>query len=102
MLRSDDGGLIFGPEVQLNDVAFDPDLGAGARFVGPPPTLRIGEYNGVAVDDRIAHAVWTGNTATGQQIMYDSAAPCVGIAKERLSPRGQSGRRGLVKIGVPH
>ncbi len=79
---SNDGGLTFGPEVQLNDVAFDPDLGAGARFAGPPPTLRIGEYNGVAVDDGIAHAVWTGNTATGQQILFDSASACVGIAKE--------------------
>jgi hypothetical protein len=59
--------------VQVNDNAFDPDLGASIRFPGPPPTLRIGEYNGVAVANRLAHMVWTGNTATGQQIIYDNA-----------------------------
>jgi hypothetical protein len=69
---STDGGLTSGPEVQINDNAFDPDLGAGTRFVGPPPTLRIGEYNGVSVINGISHAVWTGNTATGQQILFDS------------------------------
>jgi hypothetical protein len=73
---SQDGGLTFGPEVQLNDASFDPDLGAPARFVGPPPTLRIGEYNGVAVVNGTAHAVWTGNTATRQQILFDSAIAC--------------------------
>jgi hypothetical protein len=73
---SQDGGLTFGPEVQLNDVPFDPDLGAPARFAGPPPTLRIGEYNGVAAVNGIAHAVWTGNTATGQQTLFDSAIAC--------------------------
>ena len=79
MRGSDDGGLSFGPHVLINDVAFDPDLGAGERFPGPPPTLRIGEYNGVVVDDEIAHAVWTGNTASGQQILFDSATPCAGV-----------------------
>ena len=70
---SEDGGLTFGPEIQLNDVTFDPDLGAPQRF---PGTLRIGEYNGVAVVNGNAHAVWTGNTATGQQILFDSAVAC--------------------------
>ena len=73
---SPDGGLTFGPEVQINDVPFDPDLGAPVRYPGPPPTLRIGEYNGVAVAHGIAHAVWTGNTATGQQTLFDSAIAC--------------------------
>ena len=84
-LRSScDGGETFGPEVQINDEAFDPDVGAPARFPGPPPTLRIGEYNGVAVltgptgfQGTVAHAVWTGNTftdsdPTGQQILFES------------------------------
>jgi hypothetical protein len=84
---SSDGGLTFSPEVQLNDVPFDPDLGAPCRFGPQPPcqddssplqTLRIGEYNGVAVANGIAHAVWTGNTATGQQILFDSALACSG------------------------
>ena len=73
---SPDGGVTFGPEVQLNDAAFDPDLGAPQRWAGPPPTLRIGEYNGVAVINGTAHAVWTGNTGAGQQIFYDSAIAC--------------------------
>jgi hypothetical protein len=67
-----DGGLTFGAETQINDTAFNPDLGAGQRFAGPPPTLRIGEYIGVAIVNGITtHAVWTGNTAAGQQIIYD-------------------------------
>lgn len=73
---SANGGLTFGPAVQLNDAPFNPDLGAPVRFPGPPPTLRIGEYNGVAILDRVAHAVWTGNTASGQQAMFDSAVVC--------------------------
>jgi len=69
-----DGGVTFGPELQLNDVRFNPDLGASQRFSGPPPTLRIGEYIGVAiVNGIVTHAVWTGNTSTGQQIIYDNA-----------------------------
>jgi hypothetical protein len=76
MRTSIDGGLTFSPEVQINDTAFDPDLGAGARFAGPPPTLRIGEYNGVALDGGLAHTVWTGNTATAQQILYDNNPVC--------------------------
>ncbi len=76
---SPDGGVTFLPEVQLNDVAFDPDLGAPLRFAGPPPTRRIGEYNGVAVANGIAHAVWTGNTAAGQQIIYDNTVACPSV-----------------------
>ena len=79
MRSSNDGGLKFGPEVQLNDVPFNPDLGAPARFAGPPPTLRIGEYNGVAVVHGLAHAVWTGNTTTGQQTLFDSAIACLQV-----------------------
>jgi hypothetical protein len=78
------GGLTFGPEVQLNDVPFDPDVGAPTRWFGPPLTLRIGEYNGVAIlrgpsgfQGTVAHVVWTGNTFAdsdpiGQQILFDS------------------------------
>ena len=73
---SPDGGLTFGPEGQLNDVAFDPDLGAFDRFP-PSGTLRIGEYNGVAANNDTAHAVWTGNRPTFQQVLYDQASACV-------------------------
>ena len=72
---SPDGGLTFGPEVQLNDVAFDPDLGARDRFP-PSGTLRIGEYIGVAATSDTAHAVWTGNRSTFQQVLYDQAGAC--------------------------
>ena len=69
--NSSDGGVTFGPEVQINDVAFDPDFGATIRFTGPPATTRIGEYNGVAVAN-LAHSVWAGNDTTGHQIIYDN------------------------------
>jgi hypothetical protein len=72
---SADGGATFGPEVQLNDAAFDPELGARDRFP-PSRTLRIGEYFGVAVINKLAHAVWTGNTTTGQQVLYDNTEAC--------------------------
>lgn len=78
---SKDGGQTFGLDMQLNDAAFDPDLGAPVRFAGPPRTRRIGEYNGVAVDENRANAVWTGNTATGQQILFDRDIACLELAK---------------------
>jgi hypothetical protein len=73
---SSDGGLTFGPEVVINDVPFDPDFGAYDPRE-PPGTLFIGDYNGVAVDNRIAHATWTGNwDAQSQQILFDRATIC--------------------------
>jgi hypothetical protein len=63
---SNDGGVTFTPAVQITDTtnAFDPDLNAPDRFGNQ--TLRIGEYNGVAVVNGSAYAVWTGNEPTGQ------------------------------------
>jgi Ca2+-binding RTX toxin-like protein len=55
---SPDGGQTFGPEVALNGGAFDPDLNADDRFLGPPLENRIGEYNGVLM---ARGAVWTDN-----------------------------------------
>lgn len=78
---SSDRGVTFSSDVRINDVAFDPDLGAPCRF-GPgancgaadtATTLRIGEYNGVAMERGLMRAVWCGNTATGQQTIYDDA-----------------------------
>ncbi|HET9217515.1 MAG TPA: sialidase family protein, partial [Terriglobia bacterium] len=85
--NSFDGGLTFTNPFQVNDPAnaFDPERGAPDRFGNH--TLRIGEYNGVALVDSTAYAVWTGNSATGQQIYYDryftgltvaSTAPAIG------------------------
>jgi len=74
---STDGGATFTPDFQLNDVVFDPDLNAPTRFLGPPPTLRIGEYNGIAAANGVASAVWTGNDASSgaQEIFFDTF-PC--------------------------
>ena len=65
-----DGGLTFSSPLQVNDPAntFDPERGAPDRFNNH--TLRIGEYNGLAVVSGTAHAVWTGNTPTSQKIYY--------------------------------
>lgn len=71
-VTSEDQGGTFTAPVQVNDLPFDPDLGAPQRLVGPPPTLRIGEYNGVVIANNEAHFVWTGNTFNGQQIFTDT------------------------------
>jgi len=76
---STDGGATFTPDFQLNDVVFDPDLNAPARFAGPPPTLRIGEYNGIAAANGVASAVWTGNDASGAQEIFFDTFPCVAM-----------------------
>jgi hypothetical protein len=86
LTSSSDGGLTFDPEIPINDVAFDPDLGAIRYGPEEPPTLRIGEYNGVAVDDRVAHAVWTGNSDTDQRILFDRAAICDNLVFVDLKP----------------
>ena len=69
---SHDHGLTFSADAQLNDVAFNPDLGAPIRFPGPPPTRRIGEYICVTSGGGRLYGVWTGNTATGHQIVFDT------------------------------
>jgi FlgD Ig-like domain/HYR domain len=82
---SSDGGVTWSPGIRLNDVPFDPDIGAGCRWDcgGPTPSLRIGEYNGVAVADHTGFAVWCGNTPWGSQQMIfdrfslDSNAPVI-------------------------
>ena len=70
---SDDHGLTWRPDVRINDMPFDPDLGAPARFPGPPPTLRIGEYIGVTMSSGTVYGVWCGNSGGGQQTIFDSA-----------------------------
>lgn len=74
-----DGGITFGPEGQINDTPFDPDIAAPVRFDTMPPTTRIGEYNGISLEEEEGedfHAAWTGNsqTLTGatQRIFYDT------------------------------
>jgi len=71
---STDGGASFTAEFLVSDNQFDPDLGASQRFAGPPPTLRIGEYNGIAVQNCLAYAVWTGNDGNNHEIYFDTFA----------------------------
>jgi len=74
---SKDGGATFAPDFTINDRPFDPDRGAGNRFDGPPPTTRIGEYNGVTSLGCDIFAVWAGNTLDGNgdpefhQVIFD-------------------------------
>jgi hypothetical protein len=79
-----DAGLTWTADLKINTTAFDPDAGAPERF---PGVTRIGEYNGVAIIDGIAHADWTGNTFSGstpigQQATYGKFSTIV------LSPPG--------------
>ncbi len=66
---STDGALNWSAPVRLSDNAFDPERGAPDRFGNH--TLRIGEYNGVAMANGTAFSIWTGNTATGQQAIFE-------------------------------
>ncbi|MBX7210849.1 MAG: glycoside hydrolase [Verrucomicrobiaceae bacterium] len=72
--RSVDGGVTWSPEIQVNTALFDPDLNAPCRYgpsgCGSPDsvnTLRIGEYNGIAIGGGVAATVWTGNNASNFQ-----------------------------------
>lgn len=79
---SDDHGLTWCADRQINDVSFDPDFRAPVRFNGPPPTLRIGEYIGVTMGGGNLYAVWCGNTATGQQTIFDSVVGVSGSCSD--------------------
>jgi hypothetical protein len=101
---STDGGIHFGPEIQVNDVPFDPDQGAPDRFP-PSGTLRIGEYNGVAVTAATAHLVWTGNFAGAQAGFFDNATVCeieVGLDVKPGSDSNpiQPSGRGVVPVAL--
>ncbi len=65
---SSSGGLFWFPSADVNDGQFDPGLSQSCRFccagscgAGVPPTMRIGEYNGVAMGECTAHFVWADN-----------------------------------------
>ncbi|MFQ5905626.1 MAG: HYR domain-containing protein [bacterium] len=74
---SSDGGATFISDFSINDSMFDPDAGARRRYNGPPPTTRIGEYNGVTAAGGYGFAVWCGNTwdafgdPDSQQAVFD-------------------------------
>src|SRR5262249_27782516 len=62
------------------------ELGAPDRFGNH--TLRIGEYNSVVLAGGNADAVWTGNSATGQQIVFGTYA--VGFSVASTTPAAGS------------
>jgi hypothetical protein len=67
---SNDGGMSWTNDFRINDVPFDPDAGAPCRFDcgSSTPTLRIGEYNGIAAADGNGYVAWTGN---GPKLLFD-------------------------------
>ena len=99
---SSDQGLSFSPDVRINDNPFDPDFGASCRFdcdaswtfcpnkgLANVPTLRIGEYNGVAFANGNIHADWCGNSAGGHQTIYDNVLDvCEKKTESRIVPDG--------------
>lgn len=105
---SRDGGLSFTNDFRISDLPFDPDLNAACRF-GPaalncgtttpnPPTLRIGEYNGVAAANGTGYVIWTGNqtppnpqatpptAAAGFQTTYFDAFTILGAFPDAMEP----------------
>ncbi len=83
---SDDHGVSFGPDIQINDLSFNPDLNAPQRYAGPPPTLRIGEYIGISSAANSLYGVWCGNSAAGlQQTVCDSVPNAGGQAGSVLA-----------------
>jgi hypothetical protein len=103
---SRDGGLTFTNDYRVSDLPFDPDLNAPCRF-GPaalncgtttpnPPTLRIGEYNGVVAANGTAYVIWTGNqtppnpqsatAAGGTQTTYFDAFTMLGAFPDDMEP----------------
>ncbi|MEZ6072753.1 MAG: Ig-like domain-containing protein [Pirellulales bacterium] len=65
-----DGGLTWSNDFKINEVSFDPDLGAPDRFP-PNNVLRIGEYNGSQADSDLAFVSWTANNGSQQDIAFD-------------------------------
>lgn len=98
---SRDGGRTFAPiDVRINDTPFNPDAGAPDQVDIPGTQNRIGEYNGLALANGSAFAVWTGNrftldlpNATGQQTFFRRfplntlGTTISGIEGLRLEPR---------------
>ncbi len=66
-----DGGLTFSNDFQLNEVAFDPDLGPPTDRFPPNNVFRIGEYNGHDADSGYAYVSWTANSGNNQDIAFD-------------------------------
>src|SRR5262249_27776994 len=42
------------------------------RFLGPPPTTRIGEYFGIGIFGGTAYVAWNGNSSSGEQVFLKS------------------------------
>ena len=100
LTSSSDGGLTFRAEVPINDSPFDPDRNAFATNQGPPPTLFIGDYNGVAVSRGVAHAAWATDWFEGLDVLFDRATVCDGPAPIDIKPGGTPNAINLSGEGV--
>jgi hypothetical protein len=104
---STDGGLTFAPDVQINDSdgAFDPFHRASSYALTAcppphcPPTRRIGEYFGVAMENGGLSFVWTGNRSAADarhEIKY--AARSLGVTAD--CPADVTGDRAVDDLDV--
>jgi hypothetical protein len=75
---STDGGRTFSPDFRLSSDPVDPDLGYLLRYPGPPPTYRIGDYNGIAVGGGQISGAWAGTGPSALQIIY-GRMPTAGV-----------------------
>jgi hypothetical protein len=95
---SRDGGQTFTDDFRINDVPFDPELDAPdygcPSACDNPKTDRIGEYNGLAAANGNAYVAWTGNTQTGQEILFDVFS-MLGAFPDRFEPND------AINPGVP-
>jgi subtilisin-like proprotein convertase family protein len=66
-----DGGLTWSNDFQINEIAFDPDLGPPTDRFPPNNVFRIGEYNGQAADSGLTYVSWTANSGLNQDIAFD-------------------------------
>jgi hypothetical protein len=74
-----DGGAHWLPSRIVNDLPIDPDASSSVKDAGPPPTYRIGEYEGVAFAGCSAHFAWSGQaTCNGTMDTYYDRDPEVG------------------------
>lgn len=69
LAQSRNGGVSFLPNVRVTTTSFDPAVdapldGSGAQF--------IGDYQGLAADDRVVHPLWN-DTRTGKQELFTAA-----------------------------
>lgn len=69
LAQSTDHGASFRPNIRVTDVSFDPAAGAPVDRAG---NQFIGDYQGLAAADDVAHPFWN-DSRTGQQEIFTAA-----------------------------